>query len=169
MKKTVLTFGLIAGAIMSLLMFATVPFADRIGFDKGLYIGYTTMVAGFLLVFFGIRSYRDNVGDGKISFGRAFLVGILITLIACLCYVIAWEILYQTFLPDHLDKYFNYELEKLRFSGATQQAIDKSAKEMQDFKAMYANPFIRAAFTLLEPLPVGLVITLISSLILRKK
>jgi hypothetical protein len=58
MKKTVLTFGLISGAIMALMMFATLPFIDRIGLDKGAIIGYTTMVLSFLLVFFGIRSYR---------------------------------------------------------------------------------------------------------------
>ena len=62
MKKTVLTFGLISGAIASVLMFSTLPFAEKIGFDKGAIVGYTTIVASLLLVFFGIRSYRDNVG-----------------------------------------------------------------------------------------------------------
>src|SRR5947209_6346806 len=91
MKKTVLTFGLISGAIMSLMMSSMLPFADKIGFDKGAYLGYTTMVLSFLLVFFGIRSYRENVGDGTISFGRAFLIGILITAIGSIFYVVTWE------------------------------------------------------------------------------
>src|SRR5216684_9088570 len=105
MKKTMLTFGLISGAISSLLMVATLPFAHRIGFNKALVVGYTTIVLAFLLVFFGIRSYRDNVGNGQISFGRAFAVGISITLISCICYVVTWEIIYFNFMPDFLDTY----------------------------------------------------------------
>ena len=81
MKKTVWTFGLIAGGILSAMMLLTMPFIDRIGTDHGEVIGYTTMVLAFLLVFFGIRSYRDNVGGGTVGFGRALAVGSLIVLI----------------------------------------------------------------------------------------
>jgi len=94
MKKTVLTFGLISGAVAGLLVFSMVPFIYRIGFDKGVIVGYTAIVVSLLLVPFGIRSYRENVGGGNITFGRAFAVGILITLISCICYVLAWEIVY---------------------------------------------------------------------------
>jgi hypothetical protein len=169
MKKTVWTFGLIGGAVMAALMFATIPFVDRIGFDKGEIIGYTTMILAFMLVFFGIRSYRENVSEGRITFGRAFAVGILITLIACVCYVVAWEVLYYKFMPDFADKYAGYMIEKVRASGATQQAIDAQMQQMQSFKAMYDNPFINAAITFTEPFPVGLIVTLISAAILRKK
>src|SRR5712692_275177 len=120
MKKTVLTFGLIGGAIMAAMMFATLPFVDKIGFDKGEIIGFTTMILAFMLVFFGIRSYRENVGQGHITFGRAFAVGILITLITCVCYVVAWEILFFKFMPDFVDKYASHVIEKARASGASQ-------------------------------------------------
>ena len=51
---------------------------DAIGFDRGEIIGYTSMVLAFLLIFFGVRSYRDNVAGGTVRFGRAFAVGALI-------------------------------------------------------------------------------------------
>jgi len=88
MKKTILTFGLISGALSSLMMVATVPFADRIGFDKAEVVGYTAIVLSFLLVFFGIRSYRDNAGNGQITFTKAYAVGIPITLISCIFYIV---------------------------------------------------------------------------------
>jgi hypothetical protein len=169
MKKTVLTFGLIGGAIMAAMMFATLPFVDKIGFDKGVIVGYTTMILAFMLVFFGIRSYRENVSDGHITFGRAFAVGILITLVACLCYVVAWEIIYFKFMPDFMDKYAGYVIEKARASGASQQAIDAQLQQMKSFKQMYDHPFINAAITFTEPFPIGLIVTLISAAILRKK
>lgn len=169
MKKTVLTFGLISGGILVAMMFATMPFLDKIGFGKAEVIGYTTMVLAFMLVFFGIRSYRENVGQGYITFGRAFAVGILITVVASVLYVIAWEILYFKLMPDFGDKYVSYVIEKARAAGATQQAIDAQVQEMKNFKAMYDNPFINAAISFCEPLPIGLIVTVISSAILRKK
>ena len=169
MKKTVLTFGLISGAIMSLMMLSTLPFIDKIGFEKGEIVGYTGIVLSFLLVFFGIRSYRENVGGGRITFGRAFAVGMLITVISCLCYVVTWEIIYFKFAPGFADKYASYMVEKLRASGASQQMIEAKIQEMKAFKVMYDNPFINSALSFLEPFPLGLVITLISAVILRKK
>ena len=169
MKKPVLTFGLIGGALMAAMMFATLPFVDKIGFDKGEIVGYTTMILAFMLVFFGIRSYRENVSGGRITFGRAFAVGILITVVSCVCYVIAWEILYYKFMPDFVDKYASYVVQKERASGASQQVIDAKLQEMQSFKAMYNNPFFNAAMTFVEPFPIGLLVTLISAAILRKK
>lgn len=169
MKKTVLTFGLIGGAIMAVMMFATLPFMNKIGFDKGMILGYTTMIIAFMLVFFGIRSYRENVGGGRITFGRGFAVGILITVVACICYVIAWEILYFGFMPDFIDQYASYMIEKAKAAGETQQAIDAQIQQMKDFKVLYVNPLINVAMTFIEPFPVGLIFTLASAAILRKK
>src|ERR1700693_2717959 len=95
-KKTVVTFGLISGVISSLLMLCTTMLLNRIGFDKVYIFGYTAIVLSFLLVFFGIRSYRDNVAEGYITFGKAFGVGICITLISCVFYVATWEVLERT-------------------------------------------------------------------------
>jgi amino acid transporter len=169
MKKTVLTFGLIGGVIISTLMLATVPFAKQIGFDRAEFVGYTVMLLSFLMVFFGIRSYRDNIGNGYITFGRAFAVGALITLITSLFYVITWEVVYFKLMPNFVTDYTNYLLEKMRAAGETQQAIDAKMQQMRDFKQLYDNPLLNPVITLIEPLPVGLLITLISSLVLRKR
>jgi Protein of unknown function (DUF4199) len=169
MKKNILTFGLISGAISSLMMVATVPFADRIGFDKGAVIGYTAIVLSFLLVFFGIRSYRDNVGNGQITFTKAFAVGISITLISCICYVVTWEVLYFHFLPGFMDKYGAHMIEKLKASGAGPAAIQAQLQQVKRYKEMYDNPLLNAAMTFIEPFPIGLVITLISAAVLRRK
>jgi hypothetical protein len=169
MKRTILTFGLISGIFSSLMIVATVPFADRIGFDKGEYLGYTVIVLSFLLVFFGIRSYRDNVGNGQITFGKAFTVGIGITLISCICYVVTWEVLYFKFLPGFMDKYGAYMVQKMQSAGASAPAIQAKVEEIKKYKELYDNPLINAAMTFIEPFPIGLLVTLISAAILRKK
>ena len=169
MKKIVLTFGLISGLISAALMLATVPFIYQIGFDKGMYIGYTAIVLSFLLVFFGIRSYRETVGNGQISFGRAFKVGILITLISCVFYVVTWLFVYFAFLPDFADKYTAYLIEQSRASGASAEDIANQAAQMRNMRWILENPLLNAAVAFLEPFPIGLIITLISALILRKR
>jgi hypothetical protein len=170
MKKIVLTFGLISGAILSAMMAITIPFVERIGFEHGMVIGYTTMVLAFLLVFFGIRSYRDTVGGGRISFARGLGVGLLIMVIASVCYVITWEIIYFNFMPDFGDKYAAHAIESLRASGKPAAEIEREVEEMRRMMDLYKNNILfNVAFTFLEPLPVGLVMTLISALILRKR
>jgi hypothetical protein len=169
MKKFVLTFGFLSGAVSSILMLATVPFMDRIGFDHGVVIGYTAMVVSFLFVFFGVRAYRDQSGGAPLTFGRAFTVGILITLISCVCYVVTWEIIYFKIWPGFFDKYTAYAIEKARASGATPQKIDEIATQMQTFKGLYDRPLVNAALSFIEPLPVGLLVTLVSAAVLRRK
>ena len=169
MRKIVLTFGLIAGAILSAMMLITLPFHDEIGFDRSLIVGYTTMVLAFLMVFFGVKSYRDNVAGGSVSFRRAFMIGLMITAVATVCYVATWELVYHKFAPDYLDKYAAYSVEKASKSGATDAQIAAKTKEMAEFKEMYKNPLINIAFTFLEPLPVGLLFTLVAAGVLSRK
>ncbi|HKF22214.1 MAG TPA: DUF4199 domain-containing protein [Candidatus Angelobacter sp.] len=168
MKKTVLTFGLIAGAISAIMMMASVLFISDHG-TKGLIIGYTTIVLAALLVFFGIRSYRDNVAGGRVTFGRAFAVGILITIISNACYVATWEVVYAKFMPDFADKYAAEMIERAKASGASPDGVEKATRAAADFKRTYRNPAIRMAMTFAEPFPVGLVMTLISAAVLRRK
>ena len=169
MRKIVLTFGLISGAIMSGLMFLGVLFHDQIGFDRGLIVGYTSMVIAFLMVYFGVRSYRDNVAGGTVTFGRAFLVGLLISLVSIACYVAMWQVTYRTVASDYDEKYTAYALDQAKKAGATEAELAQQAKEMQEFWESYQNPLVNIAFTIIEPLPVGLVFTLVTAGVLSRK
>ena len=169
MRKTVLTYGGIAGAILSAMMLLTLPFQDRIGFDKGMVIGYTTMVLAFLMVYFGVRSYRDSLAGGQIGFGRAFVVGLSITLVASVCYVATWQLVFYKLAPDFMDKYTAHALETSRKAGATETQLAAQAKELAEFNEMYKNPLVNMSITLLEPLPVGLVFTLFSAGVLSRR
>jgi hypothetical protein len=169
MRKTVLTFGFISGAVSSVMMLLTVPFIDTIGFDRGEILGYTLIIASFLPVYFGIRSYRDNVAGGSVTFGRAFLIGLLIAVISSVCYVITWEFVYFNLLPDFADKFSAYAIEKARKSGSSAQAIEDITKQMQMLKQMMDQPLVNAAMTFVEPFPIGVVISAISAAVLKRR
>jgi hypothetical protein len=169
MKKTVWTFGLISGGILSAMMLITMPLQLKIGFDHGALIGYSTMVAASLLIYFGVRSYRDNVRGGTVGFGRALAVALLIGTIASACYVATWEALFFGFMPDFGEQYAAHHIDKIRASGAPQAEIDKQVDEMKKFAEMYKNPFVNVAMTFLEPLPVEILVSLLSAGVLSRK
>ncbi len=169
MKKTILTFGLISGILASVLMAATIPVLRTDHGSKALIIGYATIVLAALLIFFGIRSYRDNLAGGVLTFGRAFTIGLGITLISCAIYVLAWEILYFNFLPHYMDSYFAAQIQRVQSSPGTPEAIHAKVAAIRQSQIAYQNPLINALYTFIEPFPVDLLITLISAIILRRK
>ena len=173
MKKNIIIYGLIAGIVVSVLMLVSINYMShvegKVDYNTSLLIGYASMLIAFSLVYVGIRNYRDKYNGGVISFGNAFKIGILIVLIASTMYVAAWLIDNYFFIPDFAEKFAAHTLDKLKASGASQAEIEKQTKEMADFAVMYKNPFINAAMTYVEILPVGLIVTLISSLVLKRK
>ena len=170
MKKTILTFGLISGILASILMIATLPFLKALEHgNRGMILGYSAIVLVALLVYFGIRSYRDNQANGTITFARAFTIGLGITLISCTIYVITWEIIYFNFMPHMMDSYFARLIQQAQSSPGTPEAIQAKIAAIRQSQLSYQNPFINALYTFIEPFPVDLLITLISAAILRKK
>lgn len=173
LKKNIIIYGLIAGLVVSTLMLFTVNYISHcegnIDFNSSMLIGYASMLIALSLVFVGIRNYRDKYNKGVISFGNAFKIGIMIVLLASTIYVVAWLIDYFFFVPDFMEKYSAHMLDQLKAGGASQMEIDNQTKEMAGFARMYKNPFFNAMMTYIEILPVGLVVTLISSVILKRK
>jgi hypothetical protein len=169
MKKTVLTFGLAAGAFLSAVMLVTMPFHDAIGWDRSMLVGYTTMVLAFLMTFFGVRAYRDKVGGGTVRFGRGLAVGVLIGAVASVCYVATWEVLYFTVASDYIVKYQAHMLDKARADGESDAAIAQKKVEMERFATLYDNPAINAGMTFLEPMPVALIVAFVSAGVLSRR
>jgi hypothetical protein len=169
MTRIVLIFGLISGLIISAMFVITIPFQDRIGMETGMVIGYASMLAASLLIYFGIRSYRDNVGQGRIGFGRAFAVGMLIVAVSNTLYVATWRFVYPRYMPDFYEKYQEHQLESARAKGATPAEIEALRVKTTRDIALYTQPVMNILFTFAEPLPVGLLVSLISAWMLSRR
>jgi hypothetical protein len=171
MRKTVLTFGIIAGLIVVAMMFITIPLykSGALKIDAGEIVGYTTMIIAMSMIFFGIKSYRDNRLNGAIKFGTALQLGVLIAGIASIMYVIGWEIDYHFFNPDFMEMYGRAMIKKAQESNASVEKMKEIKDQILMMEDAYGNIFKRMGLTLLEILPVGLLIALISATILRKK
>jgi len=172
MKKIILKYGLISGVIIAVLMLTSwAMMQNSEGHSNlGMIIGYASMILSLSMVFLGIRTYRANYTDGSLTFLEAFKVGILISVLAGLVYVASWMVYYsvgggQEMMAD----YFNSTVEKLMNSDLDPSKLDKKLKEMDKMQKNYANPLFRAGLTFMEMFPVGLIITVISALILKRK
>lgn len=166
MKKTVLIYGLTLGTIFiaGSLYMTHLLFYNNPDIESNDFLGYIVMIIIYSLIFFGIRNYRNKYLNGVISFKEAFKTGTMTTLVASTLYVVIWLFYYYLFLPDFLDKYTEYVL---RHASASE--LEEKTKMMQDFKTMYKNPLFVILITYAEILPLGLLVSLISSFILKKK
>ena len=170
MKKIVIVNGIIAGLIVAAMFLITMGLYHNQGnFEGGMWIGYASMLLAFSLIFVAIIRFRDKYNNGVISFGKAFRIGLYITLIASTIYVVAWLIDFYVFIPDFADKYAAHMLEKLKSNGASAAEITSTTQQMDSFKEMYKNPVLVVLFTYIEILPVGLLLSLICELFLKRK
>jgi hypothetical protein len=170
MKRNVLIFGTILGTILIVSMVFMVNLLyNNPGMKTNDALGYAAMVIVFSLTFFGIRNYRNKELNGVISFGKAFKTGALISVLGSTMYVVAWLFYYYLFVPDFIEKYTAHVMICLTRDGASTTEIATQTKELAQFAELYKSPFFVVLITYAEILPVGLLVALVSSFILRKK
>lgn len=165
MNRIIRVYGLISGGIAAVLMVLAMCFHEQIGFDKGMFVGYTGMIISLSMIFFAIQSYKKNTDRQTLSFKESFKIGIGITIISAACYSIAWMIFSHFYMSDYMQQYVNYELDKMRKAGASAAQINEYLDSANKMEHMYKNPAMRFLMVMLEPLPVGLLMTLIASFI----
>jgi hypothetical protein len=174
MKKVVLTFGLISGLIIAVLVWVNTWLlaSGHLSYDRAELTGYASMLIALSMVFFGIKSYRDNHAEGHITFWKGVQVGILISLISGVLYFAGAEsygIAHPGFVDNFVQRASEQTVNKMRAAGSSQEQIDKSVAEIDQMKGLLQNPLIFFFICLIEILPVGIVVTLISAALLRKK
>lgn len=170
MKKNVLTFGAICGTIItSMMVYAAWKCNSNPQFESNDVLGYAGILVAFSFIFVGIKNYRDKYNGGIITFGNAFKAGFYMSLVASAMYLVVWLIDYYIFIPGYIDQFITHTLHQAKMNGATQETLDKTAVQMAEFKELYKNPLFVIAVTLAEVLPIGVVISLISALILKRK
>lgn len=166
MKKNVLVFGLIAGGILCInyIVMISMMYSNP-GFKSNDFLGYAFMLVVLSLIFFGVRNYRNKELDGIISFGKAFKTGLYITLVASTLYVVVWLFYYYFFVPDFMEVYTEHVLQQC----TSEAELTAKKEEMEKFSEWYENPLLVVLLTYAEVLPLGLVVTLISAIILKRK
>lgn len=170
MKKNVLVFGLISGAIITTMMLVSVGMCmNNKDFEGNKVLGYAAMIAAFSFIFLGVKNFRDKYNEGVISFSKAFRTGLYISLVASTLYVLAWLVDYYLFVPDFMDSYSAHMIRDARNNGASAAELQKTTEQMAAFKELYKNPLFVVLISYSEVLPVGVIIAVITGLVLKRK
>lgn len=173
MKRIVLIYGCIAGLIMGGMFFISMPMMMNGNMNNGQLIGYATMVIALSTIFIGTKTYRDRNLGGTIKFGRAFLLGLYISLVASFLYATGWEVFLasqEMSGTDFMEFYVQCQVDQLEKSGASAEKIARVKAQADAGYSWYNSMPLRFLFTMLaESLPVGLIVSLISAAILKRK
>lgn len=168
MKKTVFRFG-IYSLITAFGLFALALTAgDGLSYTTQEIIGYLSMIISLSFIFFGIRHYRDHVNQGKVSFGKALVIGLLIAVFAGIG-IGLMDYIYTTVInPDFAQEYLNSNLELMKESMSLEEFNqEKDALEQQ--MEQYGGSGFMAFIMFLTVFMIGVIISVISALILQRK
>ena len=135
--------------------------------DHSLFLGYLIMLVALSMIFFGIKSYRDRELGGVIRFMPALMMGIAISVVAGVIYVLVWEVYMAATDYTFMKAYVEHYIAQQKAAGVTGAALDRIIAEMEQMKVQYADPLFRMPMTFMEIFPVGLLISLISAAVLR--
>jgi hypothetical protein len=170
MKRNVLVYGIISGLCVAIFMSFSVAYCYAANsFDGSMLVGYMAMLLSFSVIFVGVKNYRDQHSGGMISFGKALQISLYMTLIASTMYVIGWMIAYYNFFPDFMEKLASYQLSPGKVNQMTPAEVAGVREQMETFRHWYATPVGVAAATYMEILPLGIVVSLITAIILKRK
>ncbi|MBD1391966.1 DUF4199 domain-containing protein [Mucilaginibacter glaciei] len=170
MKRNVIVFGLLSGALISTFTVITMAVCYRSPqFEGSMVMGFSAMLIAFSFIFVAVKNYRDKYNDGFVSFGKAFQIGLLISLIGSTMYVLAWATEYHFFMPDWMERYTAHSLQTLHASGKSANVIAEKTKEIKAMNESYKSPVIFTLYTYAEILPMGILVSLIAALILKRK
>ncbi len=167
MLKKILSYGAVSGLIVGGVLFGVGVSGALMHGAAGMAIGYLTMLVGLSLVFLAIKRHRDATLGGVIRFWPAFGLGLGISFVASLIYVLSWEAAMAVTGMDFATSYGAAVIEQKRAAGASAETLAKLGAEMERFKTMYANPLYRLPMTFAEIFPVGAIVSLISAALLR--
>jgi hypothetical protein len=170
MLKKILSYGSVAGLIVSVpLSLFSVAFA-RNGhepFAHGMIFGYLMMLIALSTVFVAIKRHRDNELGGVIRFWPAFGLGLGISFVASVFYVLTWEVAVALTHVDFASVYANMLIEQQKAQGISGEALAKFIADMEQFKTQYANPLFRLPMTFIEIFPIGVLVSLAAAAALR--
>ncbi|MBX2818565.1 MAG: DUF4199 domain-containing protein [Rhodothermaceae bacterium] len=168
MRRIIIRYGLISGAVVIVsFIIGMAMSASSANTTFPELLGYLIMIIALSMIFIGVKQYRDKELGGIIKFGTAFKVGIGITLIASLIYVIGWEINLAATDYNFIEEYTASVMEKKQADGLEGAALEAEQARMDEMVEQYHNVWYRLPITFIEIFPVGLLMTLLSATLLR--
>jgi hypothetical protein len=166
MIRTIFIYGLISGLIVIAGIIGSLVISGEEP-HSSVWVGYLIMLAGLSSILLAVKSYRDKTLGGVIRFWPAFGMGLAISLIAGIAYVVVWEAYLASTGYTFMDDYIAATLKQKAAAGVTGEAYEKLVAQMQTMSESYKNPLFRFAMTFVEIFPVGVLVSLVTAALVR--
>ena len=167
MKATLLKYGPAAFISMLVLFALGLIVGQNLDYSTQEIVGYLTMILSLSLVYFAIRHYRDRENDGQLTFGRGMAIGMIISACAGVGIAIADAFHTTVINPNFITEFIDRELANLK-ANLPADEYDAAAAELMSQIDMMGSPFALAVLMFVTVLLIGVMVSLISSLVLRK-
>ncbi len=168
MKKTIKKFG-IYGALLGGIIFIASHFIPwNMDFDTMEIYGYASIFASLSFIFFGIKHFRDQMNEGIVSFKNALLIGLAISAIVGLTIGIL-DVVYVIWInPDFTSQYLEFTLEGMKNTLSPEEFVIEKAALIKQME-LFDNPIFSGLLMFVLVFAIGIIISIISSLILQRK
>lgn len=168
MKNTIKKFGIYASLVGGLMFIGSHFFNWNMDYSLLEIFGYASILASLSFVFFGIKHFRDKINNGFVTFKKALLIGLAISAIASLVIGIL-DVIYLTEInPDFVSEYTKYALEGMKNTLSPEEFVTQKAILEEQMK-FFENPAFSGLLMFATVFPIGIIVSLISSLILQRK
>ena len=127
--------------------------------------GYIFMVVLIVVLYYLVKSYRDNYLHGYITYGQAVGAGVVIFLYYALISAVFAYILFKFIDPDLTARQLAMTEEILLKKGMPQEAIDAGMKVQKKMMV----PEIMAPFSILGNMFTGVIMSLLVAIFVRKE
>jgi hypothetical protein len=159
--KANLTSGLIIGLVG--IVYSLVMWFLDLTFNK--VQGYFFFAILIFLLYYFIKSYRNNFLGGYITYGQAVAAGVIICLISSIIGAIFTYILYTLIDPGLTAKQLAYTEELYSKRGLPQEAMDTALNMAKKFQ----KPAITAIISIVGGVFFGTIISLIVAIFVKKE
>ncbi|WP_444994703.1 DUF4199 domain-containing protein [Aliikangiella sp. IMCC44359] len=171
MQKNILKYGLISGSVIVMIpvIAGLVMGYGPETFKMGEIIGYSTMVLSLLMIFLAVREYQVSYPDEVLGFGKVLLIGCGISAIAGIMFGI-YNVIYVTWIsPEFMDLYYQYYIDNIKSSGASEVEIQQQIAQLEADKQMFMNLWVNFFLMFITVFIIGFIVSVVSGVFQSKK
>ncbi|WP_027393320.1 MULTISPECIES: DUF4199 domain-containing protein [Aquimarina] len=168
MKNTVVRYGIYGAITICILFTLALTLGKSLSYSLQEVIGYASMVVSLIFVYFGIKHYRDIENNGTVSFGKALIIGLLISLFAAIAFGLLDVVYIKYINPNFSAEYYGHIIEEMRTT-LSEEEFKIKLSELETQKELFSNPLMNFLLMSVTVLIIGFIISLISGLMLHRK
>ncbi len=166
MQKLILRYSIYAALTLIVIGLFNFTVLSKMSYEVQEIAGYLSIFLSMIFVFLGIKQYRDQINGGKLSFVEGLKVGTLIILIPAIAFGLLDLVYTELINPAWKEQYYTHYLEQYKSLPAAE--FEKMKAQLKAQQDMFSSPGLQFLIMSMTVFVLGMIVTVISSLTLRR-